>query len=108
MALLEKKCIPCQLGTSPLSHKQILTYLVELSDDWFVEKDNQLKRAYEFLSFKDSYDFVEKVALLSEQEGHHPDIQFGWGYVTLHLMTQKIKGLSESDFILAAKIDHLE
>ncbi len=107
MALLEKKCIPCQLGTPPLNHQQILSNLLELSDDWFVEKDNQLKRTYEFSNFKESFTFVEKVSTLAESEGHHPDIHFGWGYVTIHLMTQKIKGLSESDFILAAKIDAL-
>lgn len=107
MALLAKKCIPCQLGTPPLSHQQVLKLLIELSDDWFVEQDKMLKRTYEFSNFKEAFAFVDKVSMLSEAEGHHPDIHFGWGYVTLHIMTHKIKGLSESDFILAAKIDTL-
>lgn len=107
MALLAKKCIPCQLGTPPLKHAQILQYLAEISDDWFIDNDKMLKRTYEFNNFKEAYHFVEKISLLSESEGHHPDIQFGWGYATIHLTTHKIKGLSESDFILAAKIDLL-
>lgn len=107
MALLEKKCIPCQLGTPPLTHQQILSYLIEISDDWFVDQDKMLKRTYEFSNFKEAFDFVDSVATLAESEGHHPDVHFGWGYATIHLTTHKIKGLSEADFIMAAKIDTL-
>lgn len=107
MGLSEKKCIPCQIGTPPLKHAEILKYLTELSDDWFVEKNHLLKRTIEFQDFKEALDFVSRVGALAEEEGHHPEICFGWGFVTLHLQTLKIKGLSLSDFILAAKIDLL-
>ncbi len=107
MGLLEMKCIPCQIDTPPLKHGEILKHLTALSDDWFVEKDHLLKRTIEFPDFKEAFEFVGRVGALAEVEGHHPEICFGWGHVTLHLMTQKIKGLSLSDFILAAKIDQL-
>jgi 4a-hydroxytetrahydrobiopterin dehydratase len=65
------------------------------------------ERTYRFKNFAEAYAFVQKVAELAESEGHHPDVSFGWGYVTVSLQTKKIKGLHENDFIMAAKLDGL-
>ncbi|MCK8060589.1 MULTISPECIES: 4a-hydroxytetrahydrobiopterin dehydratase [unclassified Fusibacter] len=105
--LLNQKCIPCSLGTPPLSKEDIAGYLPELDNDWIVDQNKLLKRMIEFKNFAESFDFVCKIADLAEEQGHHPDIRFGWGYVSIHLTTHKINGLSESDFIMAAKIDAL-
>lgn len=105
--LLNQKCIPCSLGTPPLTKEEIAGYLPQLDNDWIVENDKSLKRTIAFDNFNESFEFVSKVSRLANEEGHHPDINFGWGYATIHLTTHKIKGLSESDFVLAAKIDCL-
>ena len=71
------------------------------------EKDNTITKTFEFSSYLDGIDFVNEVANLSEQENHHPDLSFGWGYCKVKISTHAIKGLAESDFILAAKIDEI-
>ena len=72
------------------------------------EKDNTITKTFEFSSYLDGIEFVNEVANLSEQENHHPDISFGWGYSRVKIFTHAIKGLAESDFILAAKIDKID
>ena len=108
--LAKKKCVPCEGNIQPFDQQEIHKYLKKING-WNVEsnKDNSyfLIKKYSFKNFKDSQDFVNKVSDIAEQENHHPDIFFGWGYCKVKIFTHAIKGLAESDFILAAKIDNL-
>jgi 4a-hydroxytetrahydrobiopterin dehydratase len=105
--LLNKKCIPCEGGTRPLTAEQIAEFLPQISK-WEVLKNKEVRRTFLFNNFSEAMDFVNKVADLAEQEGHHPNIYVhDWNKVTIELSTHAIGGLSENDFILAAKIDTL-
>jgi len=108
--LHKKNCIACKGSTSPFDVSEIHKYLKKI-DGWDVkgkEKKNfYLKKRFKFKNFIESQEFVNKVGLIAEQESHHPDIYFGWGYVEIIIFTHAIKGLAESDFILAAKIDQI-
>jgi len=105
--LADQKCIPCHGGTPPLSADQIAKFSPQVPD-WQVENSHNLRRKYAFPNFLEALSFVNRVAELAEQQGHHPDISFGWGYAELTIWTHAIDGLTESDFILAAKIDRLD
>ena len=106
--LIEKKCVPCKGGVQPLRKEQIQEYLGQLSSAWEVKDDKKITRKFKFKNFKEAMVFVNKVAELAEQEGHHPDIRiFGYRNVGIELTTHSIGGLSENDFILAAKIEQL-
>ena len=108
--LTKKKCIPCEGGAIPFDISEIHKYQKKV-DGWDVLKNEKniffLHKKFNFKNFLDSQDFVNKVGKISEDEGHHPDISFGWGYAEIKITTHAIEGLSENDFILAAKIDHL-
>ncbi len=108
--LINKKCVPCEGGVMPFNISEIHKYQKKV-DGWEIVKDNKniylLEKNFKFKNFKKSQDFVNKVANISEEEGHHPDINFGWGYVKINVTTHAIEGLSENDFILAAKIDQI-
>ena len=108
--LLKKKCEPCEGGVMPFDTSEIHKYQKKV-DGWDITKNNKdvffLEKEFKFKNFKDSQDFVNKVGKVSEDEGHHPDINFGWGYVKIKVTTHAIEGLSENDFILAAKIDQI-
>ena len=108
--LSEKKCIPCEGGIPAFDISEIHKYLKKV-DGWKVESDENksyfLLKDFKFKNFVESQDFVNKVGMLAEIENHHPDITFGWGYANIKIFTHAIKGLAESDFILAAKIDKL-
>jgi 4a-hydroxytetrahydrobiopterin dehydratase len=104
--LSKRECIPCRGGVPPLRGAEITELLKEL-DGWDVEKEHHLLKNYKFKDFAKALAFVNRVGQLSEQQGHHPDICFGWGHATITIWTHKIDGLTESDFILAAKIDAL-
>jgi 4a-hydroxytetrahydrobiopterin dehydratase len=93
-------------GVPPLEGREVERLLAEL-DGWEVVAGHHLKKRYDFPNFQSALDFVNRVGRLAEQEGHHPDISFGWGYTELNIWTHKIDGLTESDFILASKIDRL-
>jgi 4a-hydroxytetrahydrobiopterin dehydratase len=104
-SLTDKKCIPCEGGVPPLSHEEIENLLKEVSQ-WTIIDNKQLERDFKFKNFKEAIEFVNKVANLAESEQHHPDIFLhGWNKVKLTLSTHAIGGLSENDFILAAKIN---
>jgi 4a-hydroxytetrahydrobiopterin dehydratase len=105
--LLSRQCIPCTIETPPLEADEIATLKSQLHEDWKVLDDLQLERRFKFKNFASALEFVNKVGALAEEEGHHPDIDLGWGRVVIKLMTHKIKGLSYNDFIMAAKIDLL-
>ena len=108
--LLNKKCIPCEGGILPFDISEIHKYQKKV-DGWEIIKNKKniyfLEKKFIFKNFLESLDFVNKVGKISEEEGHHPDILFGWGYARIKITTHAIKGLSENDFILAAKIDKI-
>ena len=106
--LAKKKCIPCEGNISSFDLGEIHKYLKKVNG-WNVKSDKDknffLLKDYKFENFEESQKFVNKVGNLAEEQGHHPDISFGWGYCSVKIFTHAIKGLAESDFILAAKID---
>ena len=108
--LLNKKCVPCEGGVIPFDISEINKYQKKV-DGWDIIKNEKnifyLYKKYEFKNFLESQIFINKVGDISENEGHHPDISFGWGYAEIKITTHAIEGLSENDFILAAKIDQL-
>jgi 4a-hydroxytetrahydrobiopterin dehydratase len=108
--LANKKCIPCKGGTPPFDTSEIHKYLKKV-DGWDVKSDEEksffLTKEFKFKNFIESQNFINKVGNIAEVEGHHPDISFGWGYCKIKIFTHAIKGLAESDFILAAKIDNI-
>ena len=108
--LADKKCIPCEGGIPSFNLKEIHKYLKKV-DGWDVEsvdqKDFYIIKNFKFDNFLESQSFVNKVGEIAEQEGHHPDIWFGWGYAKIKIQTHAINGLHESDFVLAAKIDRI-
>jgi len=108
--LLNKKCVPCEGGVLPFDISEIHKYQKKV-DGWDILKNEKktfyLYKRYKFKNFLESQIFINKVGEISENEGHHPDISFGWGYAEIKITTHAIEGLSENDFILAAKIDQL-
>ena len=108
--LTKKKCVPCEGGVIPFDVSEIHKYQKKV-DGWEVIKNNNdiffLSKKFNFKNFLDSQSFINQVGKISENEGHHPDISFGWGYAEIKITTHAIEGLSENDFILAAKIDQL-
>lgn len=105
--LLEKKCVPCRGGVPPLRGAELKILFEQLEDGWKIVDEHHLARAYKFSNFRQALNFTNQVGELAEAEGHHPDIQLSWGKVDLKIWTHKIDGLTESDFILAAKVDAL-
>ena len=111
MSDLDKKnCIPCRGGVPPFDVSEIHKYLKKV-DGWDIKKKENniffLEKNFTFKNFVESQKFINEVSDISENEGHHPDITFGWGYAKIQIFTHKINGLVESDFILAAKIDQI-
>ena len=108
--LTEKKCMPCEGGVLPFDTSEIHKYQKKV-DGWDIIKGEEeiffLLKKFKFVNFLKSQEFVNEVGKISEEEGHHPDISFGWGYAEIKVTTHAIKGLSENDFILAAKIDKI-
>lgn len=107
MDLLHKKCVPCEVKVPPFTIEQIAAHLGLLTLSWEVEQNTKLFKQFIFADFKTAMFFVNKVATLSEEEGHHPDIAVHYNKVGIELSTHFIGGLSENDFILARKIEHL-
>jgi 4a-hydroxytetrahydrobiopterin dehydratase len=103
--IAQKTCTPCRGGVPPLAPAAAAGYLAQTPGWELLDEAHWLRRKFIFANFRDSLVFVNKVGTLAEQEGHHPDICFGWGYATVSLQTHKIKGLHENDFIMAAKIN---
>ncbi len=105
--LSKKKCIPCHKGTPRLKGEKLTELHKKLSKGWKVIDEHHLEKEYSFHDFREALAFTNKVGEIAEQEGHHPDIHLSYGKVKILLWTHKIDGLSESDFILAAKCDAL-
>lgn len=107
MNLASKKCIPCEVGGVALTEGEARQFLAQV-EGWDLEKDaTQIEKEYRFKDFAEALTFVQAIGQVAESEGHHPDIDFGWGRVHVRLTTHSMKGLSENDFIVAAKIDAL-
>jgi 4a-hydroxytetrahydrobiopterin dehydratase len=104
--LAERQCVPCRGGVPPLAGEQIEKLLTQL-EGWQVINGHHLLKEYRFKDFRESLQFVNRIGGLAEEQGHHPDICFGWGKAEVTIWTHKIDGLTESDFVLAAKIDRL-
>jgi 4a-hydroxytetrahydrobiopterin dehydratase len=104
--LATKTCVPCRGGVPPLRGQE-LSSLHQQVPQWQVINEHHVTRKFTFPDFKTALDFVNRVGNLAEQQGHHPDILLVWGRVEITLWTHKIDGLTESDFIMAAKIDKL-
>ena len=103
--LAKKTCIPCKGGVPPLKGTKLDELLEKLKNDWKIIKEHHLEKEYSFKNFKEALNFTIKVGELAENQGHHPDIFLAWGIVKLTIWTHKIDGLTESDFIFAAKAD---
>ncbi len=108
--LADKKCVSCEGDIPAFDYSQIQKYVKKV-DGWDVLKDKDqnyyIEKKFKFKNFIESEKFILKVGKIAEVEGHHPDIKFGWGYAEIKISTHAIKGLAESDFILAAKIDKI-
>ncbi|MBI4457017.1 MAG: 4a-hydroxytetrahydrobiopterin dehydratase [Acidobacteria bacterium] len=104
--LAEKKCVPCRGGVPPLTPEQIKPLQQQVSG-WEVVENHHLKKQFKFPDFKQALDFANRVGAIAEEQDHHPDICFGWGKAEIITWTHKVNGLTENDFILAAKIDEV-
>ena len=106
--LSSKECIPCKGGVPPLKGREVAELLDRLAGGWRVVDEHHLEKEYRFKDFRMALAFTSRVGELAEAQRHHPDIHLSWGKVRLTIWTHKIDGLTESDFILAAKADDLE
>ena len=107
VCLTDKVCIPCRGDVPPLEISVINNLLAELGGVWIINKSGHLYREYHFDNFIDSMNFANQIALIAEKEAHHPNLEISWGKCAVEIWTHKINGLTESDFILAAKLDEL-
>ena len=104
--LAEKNCIPCKGGVPGLTPEQTSKLLKEI-DGWIIEQGFHLTKTFSFPDFAEALAFVNRVGRMAEEQGHHPDIHLAWGRVKIEIWTHKISGLTESDFVFAAKADAL-
>jgi 4a-hydroxytetrahydrobiopterin dehydratase len=102
--LAEKHCVPCRGGVPPLRGAELAAYLAKL-EGWQATGEHHLEKTFSFPDFATALAFVNRVGEVAEREGHHPDLCLGWGRVDVKTWTHKVDGLTESDFILAARID---
>ncbi len=103
--LAKLECVPCAGGVPPLMGKELEDLLEKLGNGWRVVDEHHLEKEYRFKNFREALAFTNRVGELAESQGHHPDIYLAWGKVRLAVWTHKIDGLSESDFVFAAKAD---
>lgn len=106
MKLAEKKCTACEGGMPILSKSEAIRYLEELSH-WRIEDDKYLSKTFTFKNFADSLSLANRIGQIAEEQRHHPDLLVRWGELGIKIWTHAVDGLTENDFILAAKIDHL-
>jgi 4a-hydroxytetrahydrobiopterin dehydratase len=105
--LADKKCVPCRGGVPALTGRQTRSLLQQLGGNWQVIAEHHLAKSFAFPDFLQALAFTNQVGQLAQAQGHHPDIHLAWGKVGIEIWTHKIDGLTESDFVLAAKIDRL-
>ena len=104
--LAEKSCVPCRGGVPPLKGEALRMFARQITD-WEVIEEHHLSKTYKLADFKEALHLVNRIGEIAEREDHHPDIYLAWGKVRVEIWTHKINGLTESDFILAAKIDEI-
>jgi 4a-hydroxytetrahydrobiopterin dehydratase len=105
--LKSKTCTPCRGGIPPLTEGEAKKFLAQ-TPEWSLTHDaSRIERSFKFGNFAEAMDFADQVGTLAEEEGHHPDVTFGWGYCKVEFQTHKIHGLHENDFIMAAKVNEL-
>ncbi len=107
MSLADNQCVPCRGGVPPLEPAKVEELLGQLGQGWALNGDGHIERQYEFKDFAEALAFVNKVGAIAEAEGHHPDLYLAWGRCKVEIWTHKIRGLTESDFYLAAKADRV-
>ncbi len=107
-ALAEKECASCKGAVAPLKGPALTKLARELNGGWKVVKKHHLEKEYKFKDFREALDFTNKVGELAETQGHHPDIYLAWGKVKLTMWTHTVDGLTENDFVFAAKADRLK
>lgn len=105
--LADKKCVPCQGGVDPLKGEALEELAGRIHDDWDLVDEHHLEREFDFDDFQQALDYTNKVGEMAEEQDHHPEIYLTWGEVKLKIYTHKIDGLTESDFVWAAKADRL-
>ena len=105
--LASKQCVPCRGGVPPLKGDELATFQAQLDGGWQVIEEHHLEREYRFDDFRQALDFTVRVGEMAEVQGHHPDLFLTWGLVKVTIWTHKIDGLTESDFVFAAKVDQL-
>lgn len=106
--LENKECVPCMGGVPPLQKEDAMKLLEQIDGNWSIIDNRHIERSWVFEDFEGALEFVNSAGRVCENEGHHADFEFGWGRVKVIILTHKINGLTESDFILAAKLDHLD
>lgn len=106
-ALAEKECVPCKGGVPRLEGDELSRLTRELGTGWKVVDGHHLEKEYKFKNFREALAFTNKIGEVAESQGHHPDVYLAWGLVKLTVWTHKVDGLTENDFILAAKSDQL-
>lgn len=107
MSLADQKCVPCRGGVPPLEPAKVQELLGQLGQGWSLNAAGHIERLYEFSNFAEALGFVNNVGAVAEEEGHHPDLHLAWGRCKVEIWTHKIRGLTESDFYLAAKADRV-
>ncbi len=103
--LAQKECIPCKGGVPPLKGAELDALIEQVGNDWRVVDKHHLEKLYKFKNFRQALDFTTRVGELAEEQNHHPDLYLSWGKVKITIWTHKIDGLTESDFVFAAKAD---
>jgi 4a-hydroxytetrahydrobiopterin dehydratase len=105
--LAKKECVPCKGGVPPLTGKSLQDLLAAVNSDWRLVGEHHLEKEYKFKDFQEALEFTNRIGDMAERQNHHPDIYLAWGKVKVTIWTHKIDGLTESDFIFAAKTDQL-
>ena len=103
--LADRRCVPCRGGVPPLKGEEVRKLSEQLAGSWTVVEEHHLEKEYRFRDFAEALAFTNRVGAVAEEQGHHPDIHLAWGKVEIKVWTHKIEGLTESDFIFAAKAD---
>ena len=106
--LAQKKCVPCEGGTQPLTAEEISNYKTQIPEWQTAEDQKSISREFKFKNFAEALAFANRVGAVAEEENHHPDLRISWGVVGIELSTHAVNGLSENDLILAAKIDKIQ